>query len=79
MSDIVELLRSEPHRVSPGLALEAASEIERLRVSIRRGISCIKRFTPYVQWDGIDWEEQQTNVALTLELMNESLGGTNGN
>lgn len=31
MTDIVELLRGEPHRVPIGLALEAADEIEMLR------------------------------------------------
>ena len=35
MSDIVKRLREEPHRVSPGLVLEAAAEIERLRAALR--------------------------------------------
>ena len=39
MSDIVERIRSEPHRVAPGLALEAADEITRLRAILLR-ISC---------------------------------------
>lgn len=35
MTDIVEKLREEPHRVAPGLVLEAAAEIEHLRAALR--------------------------------------------
>lgn len=47
--------------------------VMRLTAEVRRGIACIENFVPYVQWDGIDWEEQQTRVSVTLELMREAV------
>lgn len=40
MTDIVEKLREEPHRVAPGLVLEAAAEIEHLRAALRAIAAC---------------------------------------
>ena len=48
--------------------------IAELEVAVRRGIAQIERLLPYVQWDGLDGEQDETNARVTLELMREAVG-----
>jgi len=50
-------------------------EIAALAVAVRRGIAQIERMLPYMQWDGMDGEQDETNAHVTLDLMREALAG----
>jgi hypothetical protein len=49
------------------------ARIADLEAHIRRSIACIEGLTPYVMWDGIDGEDEQAKVEVTLTLLREAL------
>ncbi len=51
----------------------ALARIAELEVAVRRGIAQVERLMPYVQWDGLDGEQDETNAHVTLDLMREAL------
>ena len=51
------------------LSVHAARYIADLEVAVRRGISELERIVPYVQWDGLDGEQDEAHAHATLKLM----------
>jgi hypothetical protein len=50
-----------------------ANRIEQLEAHVRRAIACIEQLTPYVMWDGLDGEDEQAKVEVTLSLLREAV------
>lgn len=51
----------------------AQERVAALEVSVRRGIAQIERLLPYVQWDGMEGEQDEINANVTLDLMREAV------
>ena len=62
--------------VSPELQAEIKAMGERiaeLEAHVRRSIACIESLTPYVMWDGVDGEDEQAKVDVTLAMLREAV------
>jgi hypothetical protein len=55
------------------LRTPATVHIAALEVALRRGIAQIERMLPYMQWDGLEGEQDEINAHVTLDLMREAL------
>ncbi len=55
------------------LRTPAAEYIAALEVAVRRGVAQIEHLLPYVQWDGLDSEQDEAKAHATLDLMREAV------
>lgn len=49
--------------------------IAELEAHVRRSIACIESMQPYVMWDGVDGEDEQTKVKTTLAMLRGAVKG----
>lgn len=78
-------MRSYPHMCRDGHAEIGHAEnsgdcpmcdrIAALEAHVRRSIACIESLQPYVMWDGVDGEDEQTKVETTLTLLRGAVKG----
>jgi hypothetical protein len=62
--------------VSPELQAEVkrmGERIAELEAHIRRSVACIESLTPYVMWDGVDGEDEQAKVQVTVQMLREAV------
>lgn len=73
LRDAIDRAVSDPRHDCGQLLQAAWDRISELEVALRRGIACIESMRPMVMWDGIEGDQDDGEVSVTLMLMNDAL------